>query len=63
MSVSEMSMAVRTIQGRALAEASGNVRLENVRRVAETGVDFISTSAVFHSSRWTDLSLLFNMSE
>lgn len=63
MSVSEMTMAVRTIQGRALAEASGNVRLENVRRIAETGVDFISTSAVFHSSRWTDLSLLFNMAE
>ncbi|MEY4632444.1 MAG: quinolinate phosphoribosyltransferase, decarboxylating [Pseudomonadota bacterium] len=63
MSTAEMTMAVRTIQGRALIEASGNVRLENVRRVAETGVDFISTSAVFHSSRWTDLSLLFNIAK
>ena len=61
MSLSEMTMAVRTVRGRALIEASGNVRLENVRRVAETGVDFISTSAVFHSSRWVDLSLLFSL--
>ncbi len=61
MSLSEMAMAVRTVRGRALIEASGNVRLENVRRVAETGVDFISTSAVFHSSRWADLSLLFSI--
>lgn len=60
MSVAEMTMAVRTIRGRALIEASGNVRLENVRKIAETGVDFISTSAVFHSSRWADLSLLFD---
>jgi nicotinate-nucleotide pyrophosphorylase (carboxylating) len=61
MSLSEMAMAVRTVRGRALIEASGNVRLENVRRVAETGVDFVSTSAVFHSSRWADLSLLFSL--
>lgn len=61
MTVPEMTMAVRTIRGRALIEASGNVRLENVRRVAETGVDFISTSAIFHSSRWADLSLLFRV--
>lgn len=60
MSVAEMTMAVRTVRGRALVEASGNVRLENVRKVAETGVDFISTSAVFHSSKWADLSLLFD---
>ena len=61
MSTAEMTMAVRTIRGRVLIEASGNVRLENVRRIAETGVDFISTSAVFHSSRWADLSLLFSI--
>ena len=61
MSLPEMAMAVRTVRGRALIEASGNVRLENVRRVAETGVDFVSTSAVFHSSRWADLSLLFSL--
>jgi len=60
MSCAEMEMAVRTVRGRALLEASGNVTLENVRKIAETGVDFISTSAVIHSSKWADLSLLFS---
>lgn len=59
MSLSEMALAVRTVRGRALLEASGNVRLDNVRKTAETGVDFISTSAILHSSRWSDLSLQF----
>jgi nicotinate-nucleotide pyrophosphorylase (carboxylating) len=42
-----------------MVEASGNVRLENARDVAMTGVDFISTSAILHSSRWCDLSMQF----
>ena len=61
MSTSEMTLAVRTVRGRALLEASGNVRLENVREIADTGVDFISTGAIIHSARWADLSLLFNL--
>lgn len=61
MSVAEMTLAVRTVRGRVLLEASGNVRLDTVRAIAETGVDFISTSAVIHSSRWSDLSLLFDL--
>lgn len=61
MSISEMALAVRTVRGRALLEASGNVRLENVRDIAETGVDFISTGAIIHSARWADLSLLFSL--
>lgn len=61
MSVSEMALAVRTVRGRALLEASGNVRLDTVRPIAETGVDFISTGAIIHSARWADLSLLFDM--
>ncbi len=60
MSVSEMSMAVRTIRGRAKVEASGGVKLETVRKIAETGVDFISTGSTIHSARWADLSLLFD---
>ncbi len=60
MSLSEMTMAVRTVRGRALLEASGNVRLDTVKAIAETGVDFISTGAIIHSARWRDLSLLFN---
>lgn len=38
-------------------EASGNVTLERVRQIAETGVDFISVGAVTHSARALDLSM------
>ena len=61
MSLKEMKMAVRTVQKRAKLEASGNVTLENIREVAMTGVDFISTSSMFHSSKGADLSLLFEV--
>jgi nicotinate-nucleotide pyrophosphorylase (carboxylating) len=37
-------------------EASGNVTLENVRRIAETGVDYISTGALTHSANVFDVS-------
>jgi nicotinate-nucleotide pyrophosphorylase (carboxylating) len=43
--------------GRPLLEASGNVTLENVRAVAETGVDIISVGALTHSAPVADLSL------
>ena len=59
MSVEDMQKSVGLIQKKALVEASGNVSLENIRSIAATGVDCISTSAMFHSSRWADLSLLF----
>lgn len=61
MSIPDMKAAVDYIAGRAKVEASGNVRLDNVRKIAETGVDFISTSYILHSSRWTDISLLFKV--
>jgi nicotinate-nucleotide pyrophosphorylase (carboxylating) len=41
-------------------EASGNVSLDNVRAIAETGVDFISIGALTHSAPALDLSLLFD---
>jgi nicotinate-nucleotide pyrophosphorylase (carboxylating) len=61
MSIPDMKVAVDYIAGRAKVEASGNVRLDTVRKIAETGVDFISTSYILHSSRWTDISLLFKV--
>ncbi len=61
MTLAEMALAVRTIRGRALVEASGNITLENVRAVAETGVNFISSGAITHSSKWSDISLLFKV--
>lgn len=57
MSIPAMSEAVRVAKGKAQIEASGNVRLDNVREIAETGVDFISVGALTHSVRALDLSM------
>ena len=56
MSVEMMSEAVRLTAGRAKLEASGNVSLETVRRIAETGVDYISIGALTHSAKVFDVS-------
>jgi nicotinate-nucleotide pyrophosphorylase (carboxylating) len=57
MNLEDMRKAVESIRGRALIEASGGITLENVRAVAETGVDFISIGALTHSPRALDISL------
>ena len=57
MATSQISEAVRLVSGRALLEASGNMSLERVREVAETGVDFISVGALTHSAPAVDLSM------
>ncbi|HET7035056.1 MAG TPA: carboxylating nicotinate-nucleotide diphosphorylase [Thermomicrobiaceae bacterium] len=57
MSPQEMAEAVRRTAGRALLEASGGIRLESLRAVAETGVDLISSGALTHSSPALDISL------
>jgi nicotinate-nucleotide pyrophosphorylase (carboxylating) len=49
--------AVVLVRGRARLEASGGVTLENVRTIAETGVDEISVGALTHSARSLDVSL------
>jgi nicotinate-nucleotide pyrophosphorylase (carboxylating) len=51
-----MRAAVDLNAGRAKLEASGNVMLDNVRQVAETGVDFISIGALTHSAKVLDVS-------
>jgi nicotinate-nucleotide pyrophosphorylase (carboxylating) len=56
MTVDMMAEAVSITKGRAKLEASGNVNLENVRRIAETGVDFISIGALTHSAKTFDVS-------
>jgi nicotinate-nucleotide pyrophosphorylase (carboxylating) len=56
MSVEMMTEAVKLTNGRAKLEASGNVTLETVRRIAETGVDFISVGALTHSAKVFDVS-------
>ncbi len=57
MSVQMMAEAVRITNGQAKLEASGNVNLETVRKIAESGVDFISIGALTHSARVFDVSL------
>jgi len=51
-----MLEAVMMTAGRAKLEASGNVSLENVRTIAETGVDYISIGALTHSAKVFDVS-------
>ncbi len=53
----QLRSAMKQIAGRALVEASGNVRLDTVRAIAETGVDLISVGALTHSVRSLDLGL------
>lgn len=52
-----MREAVRITHGRVPLEASGNVNLNTVRAIAETGVDFISSGALTHSVTALDISL------
>ena len=52
-----MKEAVRIIDGRAETECSGNVTLENVTRLTDIGVDYISSGALTHSAPILDVSL------
>ncbi len=54
---SNLRKAVKIIDGRFETEASGGVNLRRVRRIAETGVDYISVGALTHSVASKDLSL------
>ncbi|MBF0449081.1 MAG: carboxylating nicotinate-nucleotide diphosphorylase [Magnetococcales bacterium] len=53
-----LEKAVAIAGGKALLEASGNINLETVRGIAETGVDLISVGAITHSAGSRDVSLL-----
>lgn len=68
MSLDQMKQAVQLIRqsdtaktpgNRIKIEASGNITLETLRAVAETGVDYISTSALVTRSTWLDYSMNF----
>jgi nicotinate-nucleotide pyrophosphorylase (carboxylating) len=58
-SIADLKRAVATVNGRALLEASGNITVDTVRAVAETGVDFISSGAITHSATCMDVGLDF----
>lgn len=57
MDCATMKKAVEITQGRAKLEASGNVTLDNIREIAETGVDIISLGALTHSVTAFDISM------
>jgi nicotinate-nucleotide pyrophosphorylase (carboxylating) len=57
MDLETLREAVRRCRGRALTEASGGIRLENVRAVAETGVDLVSLGWLTHSAPALDVAL------
>ena len=57
MPIDMMREAVRLIAGRALVEASGNVTLETIRAMVETGVDFVSLGSLTHSAPAVDISM------
>jgi nicotinate-nucleotide pyrophosphorylase (carboxylating) len=57
MSLEEMREAVRIVGGRIPLEASGGVRFETIRDIAETGVDFISTSRITQAAPGVDIGL------
>ena len=57
MTVEMLKRAVELVSGRAKLEASGNITLENVAKVARTGVEYISVGALTHSPKVFDVSL------
>lgn len=57
MSPEEMKEAIRIIDGRAQTECSGNVTKENIARLTDIGVDYISSGALTHSAPILDISL------
>ena len=57
MTIEELRAAVKLINGRTQTEASGGITLDNIREVAETGVNYISAGALTHSARSVDISM------
>jgi nicotinate-nucleotide pyrophosphorylase (carboxylating) len=57
MSPNLMKQAVSIVSGRVLVEASGNVTLDTVKAIGETGVDFISSGSLTHSAPAADISM------
>ena len=57
MTLDQMREAVAMVAGRFATQASGNVRLDTIRAIAETGVDLISIGALTHSTKALDIGL------
>ncbi|NVO13127.1 MAG: carboxylating nicotinate-nucleotide diphosphorylase [Rhodoplanes sp.] len=57
MSCEEMSKAVKLVAGKVPLEASGGIRLDTIKAIAETGVDYISTSKITQAAPAVDIGL------
>ncbi len=57
MTAEEMREAIKIIDGRAETECSGNVTKENIEKIINLGVDYISSGALTHSAPIMDISL------
>lgn len=57
MTPEEMAEAIRIIDGRAETECSGNITKENIKKITELGVDYVSSGALTHSAPILDISL------
>lgn len=57
MSIAEIRMAVRTVQERAFLEVTGDLSIEEVKQIGETGVDFVSTDSILKSPYLVNLKL------
>jgi nicotinate-nucleotide pyrophosphorylase (carboxylating) len=60
MGLMDLRDAVKLVDGRAVTEASGGIKLDTVRLIAETGVNWISVGALTHSAPALDLALDFD---
>lgn len=59
MRLEEMKEACKIINGKAIVEASGNVKLDTVKAIADCGVDVISSSAIVAKAKTLDIGLDF----
>ena len=57
MDTDTMKKAIELINNRSITEASGNINLDNIRQIAETGVDYISLGMLTHSVKALDISM------
>ncbi|VAW51144.1 Quinolinate phosphoribosyltransferase [decarboxylating] [hydrothermal vent metagenome] len=58
--ITNLRQAVDTCKGKVVTEASGNITINNIKDVAKTGVDFISTGALTKDIKAIDLSMRFD---
>ena len=57
MTAEEMAAAIQIIDGRAKTECSGNITRENIQKITQLGVDYVSSGALTHSAPILDISL------